>query len=748
MAFLAEYLAMSQRTTPYVSERFVLRKSARSRLYDLTPSFGFDGLGEVVYYRTYSRTTATGGQETWADTVVRVVEGVLSIRKDYLLKHGLGWDEDAMQTYGAQMAESMFHMHFLPPGRGLWACGTDFMYQRGSAALNNCGACTTKDLPLAVAWTMDMLMCGVGVGFDTAWEGHAPTPAFLTAVRATRDLTLPADLHIVQHAVDDSREGWVVATALLVAWFTQGDPKAPYPLITYERIRPAGTPIKGFGGTASGYEPLKKLHDRIGAFFRCYYAQFRTVHTSLAGDIVLNSADGRPAVCAMIDELHALGALDDDPEDLKRTTQTTSYEETRLVADIMNAIGCCVVAGNVRRSAEIALGRAGDETFLNLKNYERHPERRMLGWMSNNSLVFSKHEDFLHLPGLADRIRSNGEPGLLNVLNVQRFGRVGRRQKNATERVGREGEEDKATLVNPCAEIPLEPFELCNLAEVFPTRCVVDGAFDAATYLRAVEFATFYASTVSLLPTHWGVTNRVIARNHRIGVSLSGIADFYATTPFTQLVKHMQEGYKTVLAVNARLATEAGVPASIRVTTVKPSGSISLLAGVSPGLHFPTHRYCIRRVRVGTSSPIAKTLIASGIPHEKDSYSDNTWVFEFVINQSHTRPASEVSVWEQASLLTTLQREWSDNAVSVTLYFNPKTEGHQLEHLLAQYAPLVKSLSMLPHTEAGVYRQSPLEGISREEYDRRRALLPVIDWTVFTGGDGEMAKFCTNAGCE
>jgi ribonucleoside-diphosphate reductase alpha chain len=324
-------------------------------------------------------------------------------------------------------------------------------------------------------------------------------------------------------------------------------------MITYERVRPAGTPIKGFGGTASGYAPLKKLHDRIRAFFRCYYAGFY-VHFFLAENVV-DPERLRAAVHVMIDELHADGALDDDPTDLKRTTQTTTYDATRLVADIMNSIGCCVVAGNVRRSAEIALGRAGDETFLNLKNYERHPERRMLGWMSNNSLVFSKHEDFLHLPGLAERIRSNGEPGLLNVLNVHRFGRIGRRTKNVAERVGREGEEDKATLVNPCAEIPLEPFELCNLAEVFPPRCVdATGAFDAQAYTDALGFATFYASTVSLLPTHWGVTNRVIARNHRIGVSLSGIADWYATMPFTQLVKYMQDGYRHVLTTNARLA--------------------------------------------------------------------------------------------------------------------------------------------------------------------------------------------------
>lgn len=731
MAFLADYLAMSQRSTPYVTERFVLADTTRARLRSKEPRFGFDGLGEVVYYRTYSRTTEMGGQETWADTVTRVVQGVMSIRKDYLLKHGLGWNEAQMQGYASDMADALFDMHFLPPGRGLWACGTDFMYHRGSAALNNCGACTTKDLPLAVGWTMDMLMCGVGVGFDTAWEMEDGL------YEAFHDALFRDAPYIRFVEVEDSREGWVASTVQLVEWYVKQDPAAPKPVPVYTRIRPAGTPIKGFGGTASGAEPLRKLHARICAFFECFYrAQYAPAFT-------------RKAVCIMIDRLASDNALDDDPDDLKKTTHTTRYDATRLVADIMNAIGCCVVAGNVRRSAEIALGRAGDETFLNLKNYEKHPERRMLGWMSNNSLVFSQHADFERLPALADRIRSNGEPGLLNVLNVQRFGRVGRRQKSTTERVGREGEEDKATLVNPCAEIPLESFELCNLAEVFPPRCVdASGAFSTDAYLKAVEYATFYASTVSLLPTHWGVTNRVLARNHRIGVSLSGIADWYATTPFTQLVKHMQDGYRSVLTVNARLATEAGVPASIRVTTVKPSGSISLLAGVSPGLHFPTHRYCIRRVRVGATSPIAKTLIASGIPHEKDTYSDNTWVFEFVIDQSHTRPASEVSVWEQASLLTTLQREWSDNAVSVTLYFNPKTEGHQLEHLLAQYAPLVKSLSMLPHTEAGVYKQSPLEGISREEYERRRLLLPTIDWTVFTGGDGEMARFCTNAGCE
>src|SRR5690606_22585896 len=125
----------------------------------------------------------------------------------------------------------------------------------------------------------------------------------------------------------------------------------------------------------------------------------------------------------------------------------------------------------------IALGRPRDKTFLNLKNYDLNPERMNIGWMSNNTAVFKTTEQFELIPEIAERIFKNGEPGFFNQMNVRRFGRVGTHfndhdQPEVTRTWSREYEQDQATLVNPCSEIPLESSELCNLAEVFPSRCI------------------------------------------------------------------------------------------------------------------------------------------------------------------------------------------------------------------------------------------------------------------------------------
>ena len=123
-------------------------------------------------------------------------------------------------------------------------------------------------------------------------------------------------------------------------------------------------------------------------------------------------------------------------------------------------------------------------------------------------------------------------------------------------------------------------------------------------------------------------------------------------------------------------------------------------------------------------------------------------VFSFPIDQGKTRAATDVSMWEQFALLATLQREWSDNMVSCTIYFNPKSEGSHIEHALAQFIPLVKSVSMLPHTENGAYAQSPYEGITKEKYKELAAKIKTIDWSKYGGSDGEMPKYCTNGTCE
>lgn len=1449
----------------FVTHRFILDQPYKEKILQLEPAFGFNGFGDAVFYRTYSRKIPSklealpgkassllggGDQESWANTVLRVTEGIFSLRKDHFIKHYLPWKDADWQEYAFAFAQSMFKMYFLPPGRGLWACGTEFCYQRGSASLNNCGACTMKDFTFGATWMFDMLMNGCGIGADTEWDGH---------------LCYPNKNSVFRYQILDSREGWVESLRLLLQAYIPENSSSklpdlpgksgnlfektgPFPSFDYSLIRPKGAVIRGFGGTSSGPDPLIKLHQRVEIFLDTYYL-FKERQEERAFELLVQRLV--PLDYQWMEDREIEKLITSVKQAYRENPEKKRYDATRCTVDILNAIGACVVAGNIRRSAELIIGRPNDQTFLHLKDYRINPERQSIGWMSNNTVRLQEKADFSLIPSIAERIRDNGEPGVFNQLNVERYGRVGR-YYHPNDPWTREHESDRATLCNPCitgdtpiltskgwipvndlvdqpfqaivdgkeysskgfwstgrqrvfllklengsilkatgnhqiytsrgkvevsslipgedqvillnnsalkvegevtnfdegylcgqiiengsyltnsiqfrvnrkdypegdsledyppyqrlnaaiksldlkaefnlgedlirvsldftplfekhpemlegripedqstlfaqgllvalldaqgfvnddeirvgsnlrsgllpivgedrnllqhletlqrllsrfgimsrikweysfvlvikkeeliiklirfnqtddlgfflhsrsskyfslveliqllgeeevfdctvdeihafnangmkisncSEIPLEPFELCNLAEIFPPRCIADAPDESypgrispeaeKLFNQALEFATFYSSTVSLLPTHWEITNQVIARNRRIGVSLSGVADLYDRIGFTELTRICRAGYKIVRQTNTRLANEAGIPPAIRVTTIKPSGcqsketlvvtnkgilsleeigspavlaedspdylqheqldllqspewqdhhyfvtsettgkvkestrfyrngrektkiikmksglslestfnhryrafqqgklvwisadklqvgdclpyrigdyldveekdyyplkkitivrpliglrkmtitqpdyldenlawfigylgpdkslhrirksldeldqlekgktiqklfslddrigrrkietfnrnlraelihqwldanlklkaieipriirqssskiiqaylngywiasgcesllseknyltlskkmayeivillraigksallrekiisekettywiqettfsaddlcdqlddcgyprlfpdfiesitegetetfdlevpdgntyiansyishnSISQLVGVSSGMHFPTFQYAIRRMRVADDSPIAPVLIQAGYPWEKDSYSDNTLVFEFPIDQGKTRIATKVSMWEQFALLTTAQREFSDNMVSVTIYYNPENEAHQLEYALAQHVPMIKSVSILPHTEEGAYKQMPYQGITLEEYQRRLGQLKPINWAQYGGSDGQMPKFCNNEICE
>lgn len=669
-----EPVSQSGNRPSFVTERFQLDLETAEGLYHRPIPWGFGLLSEVTYYRTYSRMKDDGTQECWADTVIRVVNGVFSIRKDWYKKMGLPWDEARWQNLAGRLAEAIFTMKMLPPGRGLWAMGTDYIFERGSMALNNCGYVNVEhDLSDPACWAMDALMCGVGIGFST--ENAMLGPAFKPM--GSKDT----------YYIPDSREGWVDSVKLLIDSYFRRDVRA-YEAnswqFDYSRIRPEGTPLKGFGGLTSGPKPLIDLHERVRGFLNDY-------------------ADGKT-------------------------------DQTRLIVDVFNAIGACVVAGNIRRSAQISMGSVGDKTFLNLKNYEMYPERADIGWMSNNSVILRESDEFEELPRIAERVRDNGEPGIINLINIQKYARIGKKKP------------DKAIGMNPCAEIALESYELCNLVECFPTRCE-----SIEELWQTMELATFYASTVSLLPTHDPRSNAVITRNRRIGVSVSGISDWIDSTNLSRVTMALREGYEQhVEPINTFLASEAGVPASVRLTTVKPSGTISLLAGVSPGMHWPVSRYTIRRMRISEFSPMVPLLQEAGVPCEKDFYSDMTLVFSFpqMAGEGKTRSVSEVSIWEQASLVTMLNREWADNSVSNTLTFR-QAEANQIERVLAAFAPVIKSISMLPDQSesAKPYPQLPYEPINEDEYYAMAAKMGTIDWSRLNGVDGEDPQFCNNESC-
>jgi ribonucleoside-triphosphate reductase len=348
----------------YVRERFQLNDRVEDYLRSLVPPFGYDGFGEIIFYRTYSRIKADGGQENWADVVIRVVNGTFSIRKDWYIKNRIHWEEGVWQAIARKFAISMFQMKWMPPGRGLWAMGSDFVYERGSMALYNCAYCDINDdVGDSIAWLMDSLMHGVGVGFGPIRNNNMR----LYIPRGTYDFVIP-----------DSREGWCDSEKALINAFTR--PNQKLPRMIYDKVREAGLPIKGFGGISSGPGPLRDLHERTVMEFEKYGTR---------------------------------------PE----------YDSVYLKTNLANHTGCCVVAGNVRRSAELGKGKVHDPIFMDLKDYEKFPEREAFGWMSNNSVELETDQDFQMLGVIAERIRRNGEPGYMNRVNM-RVARVGKKMRN------------------------------------------------------------------------------------------------------------------------------------------------------------------------------------------------------------------------------------------------------------------------------------------------------------------------------
>lgn len=720
----------------FVKERFRLNPEVKAELYEKSPKFGYDGYGEFIFYRTYSRIRKDGGQENWADCVIRVTEGTFSIRKDWYLKNHISWDESFWQDYAKGFARFMFDMYWLPPGRGLWAMGTDFVYERGSMALYNC-AYTDLGHNWAddISWLMDCLMHGVGVGFGP----HRDDQLELYTPRGSENV----------YEIPDTREGWCESVRLIINSYLLPGQRPVRP--EYHLIREAGLPIRGFGGVSSGPEPLMKLH---------------------------------------------VGII----ESLERYRENKEYDSVRLKTDIANKTGCCVVAGNVRRSAELGCAPIRDQTFMDLKNYEKHPDRAEYGWMSNNAAILDTDEDFDHLGEMARRVVIRGEPGAFNRQNLK-YGRIGKKDNVRP---------DKAVGLNPCGEIPLEDKETCNVGETYPTVCN-----NTQLWFRASEYCTFYTSTVSLLPTHSRATNRVVARNRRIGVSIVDVSGWQKEHGVYKLTKWMREGYKVVRESNRRWNAEAGVPEAIRVTTIKPGGTTPKLPGRTPGIGNPTFDYTIRRTRVQENTGLDRILTEAGYPRERDRYSDNTVVFEHPIHQGPAAPAEQVSLWEQAVRLAWVAREWADNAVSNTLYFRPKwpkikeikedfayevgqytdtsflsmgyaddlindqrevyvdgehklvlkfvnreivqvdvykyDPNHEEDHIeavLSATIPVVKSLSLLPHDNYGAYEQMPEQGCTEEEYRDRLASVKKVDWSKFSGSDGIDEQYCSGPVCE
>lgn len=641
-----------------------------------------NSVGEITFLRTYSRKKSDGTKETWVDVCERVINGMYSLQKDHCKKNRLPWNGVKAQASAKEAFDRLFNLKWTPPGRGLWIMGTPLVnIHKNSAALQNCAFVSTsemtKDNPAEpFAFLMEASMLGVGVGFDDKgadkdFSIYSPSKSAITSI------------------IPDSREGWRDSVVDLINSYLK--PEQNPIEFDYSLIRPLGTPIKTFGGTASGPEPLIKLHVAIKKMF-------------------------------------------ENREGEKLTRKD--------IADIGNLIGVCVVSGNVRRSAELLIGRADDEDFLNLKNSEVFPERNSYdpenpgwGWMSNNSVETFVGNDLTHL---VDNISLNGEPGVIWLDMSRKYGRLIDPPNNKDWRVAG---------YNPCAEQSLESYECCTLVETYLNRHE-----SLEDYKRTLKFAYLYAKTVTLLPTHWEKTNAIMQRNRRIGTSMSGIANFADIHGIPVLREWMDSGYETVKRYDNVYSEWFGIRESIKMTTVKPSGTVSILAGESPGVHWtPGGEYFLRSIRFANDDPMLPLFKMANYRVEPASESpDTTSVVFFPIKSDARRSEKDVTIFEKMAIASVAQRYWSDNSVSVTISFDSETEKQYIGTVLHMYDGQLKTVSFLPQGNF-TYPQMPYTQMTKEEYEAEVDKLFPIDFAgVYQGmaADAVGESYCTTDSCE
>ncbi len=672
------------------------------------PAWGFGDLSYVVYKRSYARQKEDGSQEEFWETAQRVVEGVFNIQYKHCHQAGLPWNAMKAQASAQKMFTKIWEMKFLPPGRGLWLMGASIIDKIGSAGLNNCGFISTKDIhkdfSYPFCWAADMLMLGVGIGFDT--KGAAK----LTIQEPTKDEAT--------FVVPDSREGWVDAIRQLLESYAKSGRQTVR--FDFSLVRGPGLPIKGFGGTSSGPEPLRLGLEAIRD--------------------LLDGIAGKPITSVVI-------------------------------TDIMNFIGKLVVSGNVRRSAEIAIGEVDDTDFLQMKDYRLFKkELNDRRWASNNSVFVKPDSDFTEV---VKRMIVNGEPGLIFLENARHYGRIKDGWNDASS-----SKYDDVDGFNPCAEQGLRHGELCCLVETFPANHE-----SAEEYFDTLKYAFLYAKTVTLVPTHSPLTNQVMLQNRRIGLSMSGVQQAIKKFTFGKFfTEFCDAGYEKVRHWDRIYSRWLGIPTSIKVTTVKPSGSVSLLAGATPGVHCTHAPLYLRTIRMPALDPMVAKLLSAGYRVELESREEDRLkasglagkllltqemtqkedvaaklktfgelggsvvVYFPVKEKNFTKSKFEISLWEQLCLARELQDKWSDNSVSVTVTFKPE-EAKDLKSAIEYMAPYVKTLSFLP-LEDHNYAQAPYQTCSEKEYDEYVDNLKKLRLGNVRGGKEGGSKFCNNDVCE
>jgi hypothetical protein len=620
-------------------------------------------IGYLVFKRTYARRLKEDDANSKTEEFWQVIQRELEACKKQL-KVGFTTEEEELYAW------YRLQLKFSTAGRFMWQLGTKTVDKLGLPSLQNCSFVTVNSPIRPFTWAFEMLMLGSGVGFNIQKENVYQLPKLKGKIKIERKDTKDADF-----IVPDCREGWVKLLAKVLKAHFYGGEGFTYSTVC---IRGKGSPIKGFGGTASGPEEL----------------------------------------CWGINEIHKI-------------LNNRSNKKLKPIdcLDIMNIIGFIVVSGNVRRSAEIAIGDHDDIDFLKAKRWDLGsiPNWRS---MSNNSIYTPK--DLKDLPKEFWDTYEQGEPyGLINLELSKLCGRTGETQYPDPNVEG----------FNPCAEQSLNNFETCCLSEVFLPNI--------SSYVELLDVLKLtYRVNKHSLALHCSLkeTEDIVHKNMRMGIGMTGILQ--ATEEQRSWLK---DAYVELRKYDKQYSLKNGFPESIKLTTTKPSGTLSLLAGVTPGVHpNPAGPYYYRRVRMSSDSPLVNLCKEANYPVEPaiefdGSQSKTTMVVTFPCKIPETTPiAVNYSFKDQLDMVRRIQREWSDNSVSVTVYYKKEDLPEIKKYLNKHFTNELKTVSFLLESGHG-FVQAPYETISKEQYEKDIVNIKPLNTTTISEDTFEVDDCATGA---
>lgn len=658
-------------------------------------------LGSFVYTRTYSRyLPRIGRREFWWETVRRAVEYNCSLAPTSR--------EEAEKLY-----DNIYNMKQFLSGRTLWVGNTP-VAEAYPMANYNCAFEVIDDFK-AYHDLFYLLMVGSGVGVRVLGEDAQKLPPIRTDLKILhkaydakpKDERLEyTDLSFTKNSVTlsvgDSKEGWAQALAHYFEILTNKEyAKIKEIVVVYDSIRPRGERLKTFGGTASGYESMMAMLDKI--------------HKVVAG---AGARDG-----LKITKLKPIDLL-----------------------DIANIIGENVVSGGVRRTSEIGLVDAGDRDCIEAKSklYRQVKGRWEIDkkiahrQMSNNSIYYRKKPSRAMLHWHIQQMRYSGEPGWVN----EEAGKKRRPNFNGC---------------NPCGEILLDSHGLCNLTTLNVMGFVKDGILDEEGLLEAQRLSARagYRMTCRELEIHrWNVVQQ---RDRLLGCSLTGWQDMVNATSMTreQQAKLLDKLRKAAHEAADKLAGRLGGAKPLLVTTVKPEGTLSLLPAVSSGIHYSHAPYYIRRVRISASDPLCRVCEDLGYPvfPEVGQDRDNpvTKVVEFPVKAPKGCVKAEVSAIQQLENYLMFMEHYVDHNCSITVHVRDE-EWDEVEEWVWEHWDDVVALSFLSYDDS-FYELLPYEEITQEEYEKRKASMKPFNPSVLTKYEYEETELdigdseCVNGVC-